>query len=161
MEEYSVYNDISKRTNGEFYLGVCGPVRTGKSTFIKKFMEMFVLPGIEDENDRKRAMDELPQSAEGKTIMTTEPKFIPKEAVQITLGDGIQAKVRLIDCVGYMVDGAAGHVENGEERMVKTPWSEKESYRTENLLHFSKAAEYISLRKKRGYDHEKRRNEDQ
>ena len=101
-------------------------MRTGKSTFIKRFMELAVLPAMEDESLKAVSTDELPQSAGGKTVMTTEPKFIPKEAVQITLGDGIQAKVRLIDCVGYMVDGAAGHVENGEERMVKTPWSEKE-----------------------------------
>ena len=161
MDNFNVYKDIQARTKGEIYIGVVGPVRTGKSTFIKRFMELAVLPAMEDESLKAVSTDELPQSAGGKTVMTTEPKFIPKEAVQITLGDGIQAKVRLIDCVGYMVDGAAGHVENGEERMVKTPWSEKESYRTENLLHFSKAAEYISLRKKRGYDHEKRRNEDQ
>lgn len=135
MEEYSVYNDISKRTNGEFYLGVCGPVRTGKSTFIKKFMEMFVLPGIMDENDRKRAMDELPQSAEGKTIMTTEPKFIPKEAVKINLFDGNDIKVRMVDCVGYIVEDAGGLMEGERERMVMTPWSEEP-------MPFAKAAEY-------------------
>ena len=135
MEEYSVYNDISKRTNGEFYLGVCGPVRTGKSTFIKKFMEMFVLPGIRDENDRKRAMDELPQSAEGKTIMTTEPKFIPKEAVKINLFDGNDIKVRMVDCVGYIVEDAGGLMEGERERMVMTPWSEEP-------MPFAKAAEY-------------------
>ena len=135
MEEYSVYNDISKRTNGEFYLGVCGPVRTGKSTFIKKFMEMFVLPGIRDENDRKRAMDELPQSAEGKTIMTTEPKFIPKEAVKINLFDGNDIKVRMVDCVGYIVEDAGGLMEGERERMGMTPWSEEP-------MPFAKAAEY-------------------
>lgn len=135
MEEYSVYNDISKRTNGEFYLGVCGPVRTGKSTFIKKFMEMFVLPGIRDENDRKRAMDELPQSAEGKTIMTTEPKFIPKEAVKINLFEGNDIKVRMVDCVGYIVEDAGGLMEGERERMVMTPWSEEP-------MPFAKAAEY-------------------
>lgn len=135
MEEYSIYNDISKRTNGEFYLGVCGPVRTGKSTFIKRFMEMFVLPGIEDENDRKRAMDELPQSAEGKTIMTTEPKFIPKEAVKINLFDGNEIKVRMVDCVGYIVDSVNGLMEGERERMVMTPWSDEP-------MPFAKAAEY-------------------
>ena len=126
MDNFNVYKDIQARTKGEIYIGVVGPVRTGKSTFIKRFMELAVLPAMEDESLKAVSTDELPQSAGGKTVMTTEPKFIPKEAVQITLGDGIQAKVRLIDCVGYMVDGAAGHVENGEERMVKTPWSEKE-----------------------------------
>ncbi len=126
MDNFNVYKDIQARTKGEIYIGVVGPVRTGKSTFIKRFMELAVLPAMEDESLKAVSTDELPQSAGGKTVMTMEPKFIPKEAVQITLGDGIQAKVRLIDCVGYMVDGAAGHVENGEERMVKTPWSEKE-----------------------------------
>ena len=131
MDHFNVYSDIQARTGGEIYIGVVGPVRTGKSTFIKRFMELLVLPGLEDVHARERARDELPQSSAGKTIMTTEPKFIPKEAVQITLGDGIQAKVRLIDCVGYMVDGAAGHVENGEERMVKTPWFDHEIPMTE------------------------------
>ena len=106
MEEFQVYTD--SRTNGEIYLGVCGPVRTGKSTFIKRFMELLVLPSITDEHDRQRAVDELPQSADGKTIMTTEPKFIPKEAAELELAEGIRAKVRLIDCVGFMVKGAAG-----------------------------------------------------
>ena len=117
MDNFNVYKDIQARTKGEIYIGVVGPVRTGKSTFIKRFMELAVLPAMEDESLKAVSTDELPQSAGGKTVMTTEPKFIPKEAVQITLGDGIQAKVRLIDCVGYMVDGAAGHVENGEERI--------------------------------------------
>ena len=134
MDHFNVYSDIQARTGGEIYIGVVGPVRTGKSTFIKRFMELLVLPGLEDVHARERARDELPQSSAGKTIMTTEPKFIPKEAVQITLGDGIQAKVRLIDCVGYMVEGAAGHMENGAERLVKTPWNEKE-------IPFTKAAE--------------------
>ena len=114
MEQYSVYKDIKARTGGEIYIGVVGPVRTGKSTFIKRFMELMVLPKMEDEHGRNQTRDELPQSAAGKMIMTTEPKFIPKEAAQIDLDDGISAKVRLIDCVGFMVDGAAGHVENGE-----------------------------------------------
>ena len=100
MDNFDVYRDIEARTGGEIYIGVVGPVRTGKSTFIKRFMELLVLPAMEDENLRTISRDELPQSAAGKTIMTTEPKFIPKEAAKITLEDGIQAKVRLIDCVG-------------------------------------------------------------
>ena len=134
MEQYNLYRDIQARTNGEIYLGVVGAVRTGKSTFIKRFMEQMVIPNIEDENVRARTRDELPQSAQGKTIMTTEPKFIPKDAAQIRLSDDIQVKMRLIDCVGYMVEGASGHLENGVERMVKTPWSEQE-------IPFSQAAE--------------------
>ncbi|MCD7991170.1 MAG: stage IV sporulation protein A [Clostridia bacterium] len=122
MDNFNVYKDIQARTGGEIYIGVVGPVRTGKSTFIKRFMELLVLPAMEDENLRNLSRDELPQSAAGKTIMTTEPKFIPKEAARINLADGIEAKVRVIDCVGFMVDGAAGHVENGEECLVKTPW---------------------------------------
>lgn len=122
MDNFNVYKDIQARTGGEIYIGVVGPVRTGKSTFIKRFMELLVLPSMEDDNLRNLSRDELPQSAAGKTIMTTEPKFIPKEAAAINLADGIEANVRLIDCVGFMVEGAAGHVENGEERLVKTPW---------------------------------------
>ena len=130
----NLYQDIKDRTGGEIYIGVVGPVRTGKSTFIKRFMDILVLPGIKDENDRMRARDELPQSAQGKTIMTTEPKFIPKEAAQIALSDDVQVKLRLIDCVGFMVDGAQGHIENENERMVKTPWFDYE-------IPFTKAAE--------------------
>ena len=126
MESFNLYRDIKARTNGEIYLGVVGPVRTGKSTFIKRFMDVLVLPAMEDEAAKTRAIDELPQSAGGKTITTTEPKFIPKEAAKIQLGPDVEAKVRLIDCVGYMVDGAAGHMENEQERMVKTPWFENE-----------------------------------
>ena len=122
MDNFNVYKDIQARTGGEIYIGVVGPVRTGKSTFIKRFMELLVLPSMEDDNLRNLSRDELPQSAAGKTIMTTEPKFIPKEAAAITLADGIEDNVRLIDCVGFIVEGAAGHVENGEERLVKTPW---------------------------------------
>ena len=118
---YDLYRDIQKRTKGELYLGVVGPVRTGKSTFIKRFMELLVLPEILSEEEKVRTRDELPQSASGKTITTTEPKFIPKEAAQISISEEIKIKVRLIDCVGYMVDGATGHIENNEERMVKTP----------------------------------------
>lgn len=134
MESYNVYKDIKARTGGEIYLGVVGPVRTGKSTFIKRFMEQMVLPEMEDEHQKSRARDELPQSAAGKTIMTTEPKFIPKEAALVQLGEGIQAKVRLIDCVGFMVEGAAGHIENDQERLVKTPWFDEE-------IPFTRAAE--------------------
>ena len=134
QRDYDLYRDIQTRCNGEIYIGVVGPVRTGKSTFIKRFMDLLVLPHIEDEFERERANDELPQSAGGKTITTTEPKFIPKEAASISLGEGAHARVRLIDCVGYMVEGAAGHMENGEERMVKTPWSEEE-------IPFTQAAE--------------------
>ena len=119
---FDIYKDISARTKGEIYLGVIGAVRTGKSTFIKRFMEQMVLPYMNDEHDRERTIDEMPQSAAGKTIMTTEPKFITKEAAKIRLEDGTEVKVRLIDCVGYMVEGASGHMENDAERMVKTPW---------------------------------------
>ena len=120
--KFNLYNDIRKRTNGEIYLGVVGPVRTGKSTFIKHFMEEMIIPEIEDIHSRELATDELPQSAAGKTVMTTEPKFIPKEAVEIEISDGVKVSVRMIDCVGFMVDGAVGHMENDAERMVKTPW---------------------------------------
>ena len=121
MDQFNVYKDMKARTNGEIYIGVVGPVRTGKSTFIKRFMNLMVLPNIEDENDRNRANDELPQSSSGKTIMTTEPKFVPNEAVSIKTEEGIELNVRLIDCVGYMVEGATGHMEGEEERLVKTP----------------------------------------
>lgn len=117
---------MKARTNGELYIGIVGPVRTGKSTFIKRFMDLMVLPNMEDVHSKERARDELPQSAAGKTIMTTEPKFIPKEAARIQLEDNISVDVRLIDCVGYMVEGASGHIENEEERMVKTPWFDYE-----------------------------------
>ena len=133
MDQFNVYKDMKARTNGEIYIGVVGPVRTGKSTFIKRFMNLMVLPNIEDENDRNRANDELPQSSSGKTIMTTEPKFVPNEAVSIKVEDGIELNVRLIDCVGYMVKGATGHMEGEEERLVKTPWFDYE-------IPFTKAA---------------------
>ena len=136
---YDLYKDIQRRTGGEIYLGVVGPVRTGKSTFIKRFMNLLVLPYMEDEHEKERAQDEMPQSAGGKTITTTEPKFIPKEAAHVKLGADIDVKVRLIDCVGYMVEGATGHMEKEEERMVKTPWSMEE-------IPFTKAAE-IGTRK--------------
>ena len=126
MENFHVYRDIEARTGGEIYIGVVGPVRTGKSTFIKRFMETMVLPKLPDGHKKTLTRDELPQSAAGKMIMTTEPKFIPKEAAEIHLEDGIHAKIRLVDCVGFMVDGAVGHEENGEERLVKTPWFDHE-----------------------------------
>lgn len=125
-KEFNLYRDIQLRTGGEIYIGIVGPVRTGKSTFIKRFMDIMVIPNINDENSRKRAVDELPQSAQGKTIMTTEPKFIPKDAAEIDLDEDTKVKVRLIDCVGYMVDGAAGHMEGNQTRMVKTPWFDYE-----------------------------------
>lgn len=131
---YDLYRDIQQRTDGEIYIGVLGPVRTGKSTFIKHFMDEMVLPYMEDENAKERARDELPQSAGGKTITTTEPKFVPNEAAKIVLKDDIAVSVRLIDCVGYMVEGAAGHMEEETERMVKTPWFDSE-------IPFTKAAE--------------------
>lgn len=124
--EFHLYKDIQQRTGGEIYIGVVGPVRTGKSTFIKRFMDIMVLPHMEDENSKARTVDELPQSAQGKTIMTTEPKFIPKDAATIQFDKDTEVKVRLIDCVGYMVEGAAGHMEGNQKRMVKTPWYDYE-----------------------------------
>jgi stage IV sporulation protein A len=126
MENYNIYQDIAERTEGDIYIGVVGPVRTGKSTFIKKFMDLLVIPNIENSYRKERTRDELPQSAAGKTIMTTEPKFVPNEAVEIALGDNATLKVRLIDCVGYIVNGALGHIENNAPRMVSTPWFEQE-----------------------------------
>ncbi|MBO4996645.1 MAG: stage IV sporulation protein A [Lachnospira sp.] len=134
MDNFNVYKDIKARTNGEIYIGVVGPVRTGKSTFIKRFMDLLVLPNIADAKAKEQARDELPQSSAGRTIMTTEPKFIPKEAVEITLSDDISMKVRMIDCVGYMVNGATGHLEEDKERLVHTPWFDYE-------IPFTKAAE--------------------
>ena len=120
-----IYEDILKRTGGDVYVGVVGPVRTGKSTFIHRFMEEAVLPAISDEFDRERAVDQSPQSGSGRTVTTTEPKFVPDEAVRISPCDGISLNVKLIDCVGYMVDGALGGNEDGVERMLRTPWSEE------------------------------------
>ena len=134
MKDIEIYKDISKRTNGDIYIGVVGPVRTGKSTFIKNFMQSFVIPNIQNEYKKDRALDELPQSASGKTIMTTEPKFVPNESVEICLDNNVRFKTRLVDGVGYLVDGAVGHMEDDMPRMVKTPWSEDE-------MPFSRAAE--------------------
>lgn len=122
----NIYNDISKRTNGDIYIGVVGPVRSGKSTFIKRFMDTLVLPNIEDSYVRERAQDELPQSAAGRTIMTTEPKFIPEEAVKLKLDDDMSMRVRLIDCVGYIVPSSVGYIEEEQPRMVSTPWYDEE-----------------------------------
>lgn len=121
-----IYSDISKRTGGDIYIGVVGPVRSGKSTFIKRFMDTLVLPKINDEYVKQRAMDELPQSAAGRTIMTTEPKFIPEDAVELTMSDNIKMKVRLIDCVGYIVPSSVGYIEDEQPRMVMTPWYDEE-----------------------------------
>ena len=126
MVNNDIYCDIAKRTDGDIYIGVVGPVRTGKSTFIKKFMEQLVIPNITSEYRRERAVDELPQSSAGKTIMTTEPKFIPEEAVEVTIADKARFNVRMIDCVGYIVPSAIGYIENEAPRMVVTPWFEEE-----------------------------------
>lgn len=134
MTNTTIYQNIATRTGGAIYLGIVGPVRTGKSTFIKRFMDVMVLPRMEESEAKKRTVDELPQSAQGKMIMTTEPKFIPREAVSLCLEDDVTANVKLIDCVGYLIDGVSGHLEDGKERMVKTPWYEQE-------IPFAKAAE--------------------
>ena len=134
MENTKLYQDIAKRTDGDIYVGVVGPVRTGKSTFIKNFMDLLVIPNIDNEFKKERAKDELPQSAGGKTIMTTEPKFVPNEAIEITLDNNLKFKTRLVDCVGYLVDNAIGYLEDDMPRMVKTPWSDDE-------IPFEKAAE--------------------
>lgn len=124
-ENLKLYQDISNRTDGDIYIGVVGPVRTGKSTFIKNFMDLLVIPNIDNSYKRERALDELPQSASGRTIMTTEPKFVPNEAVEITLDGNVKFKARLVDCVGYLVNNAIGYLEDDIPRMVKTPWSDE------------------------------------
>lgn len=131
MSETNIYQDIALRTNGAFMLGVVGPVRTGKSTFIKRFMEKLVIPQIDNTYMRERAKDELPQSGSGRTIMTAEPKFVPEDAVTVNIGGGAELSVRLVDCVGYMVEGAGGQFEDGEERLVTTPWFDREVTLTE------------------------------
>ena len=134
MSDNSIYSDIAKRTGGDIYIGVVGPVRTGKSTFIHRFLEGVVIPNIEDEYDRQRTQDEMPQSASGRMIMTTEPKFVPDDSVRVTLDQDIEFRVKMVDCVGYLVEGALGAEENGENRMVITPWSEE-------AMPFAEAAE--------------------
>ncbi len=124
MTQTSIYSDIAERTGGDIYIGVVGPVRTGKSTFIKRFMDTLVLPNMADDYSRERARDELPQSAAGRTVMTTEPKFIPNEAVELRLDGNASFRVKMIDCVGYIVPGAMGHLEDDKPRMVMTPWSD-------------------------------------
>nr|WP_122011831.1 stage IV sporulation protein A [Maliibacterium massiliense] len=124
MEHMDLYRDIAERTNGDIYLGLVGPVRTGKSTFIKRFMEQMVLPGMENAFARERAQDEMPQSGAGKTIMTTQPHFVPNEAVELTIGEDLNVRIRLVDCVGYIVKGVIGTTEDGEPRMVRTPWAD-------------------------------------
>ena len=126
QEQSAVCREIGARTGGDIYIGVVGPVRTGKSTFIKRFMEELILPSIGPAAARARARDELPQSAAGRTIMTTEPKFVPESAAPLQLEGGGECRVRLVDCVGYMVEGAMGHEENEKPRMVKSPWFEQE-----------------------------------
>ncbi|CEI73778.1 MULTISPECIES: stage IV sporulation protein A [Romboutsia] len=121
----NIYEDIAKRTQGDIYIGVVGPVRTGKSTFIRKFMEKLVIPNIENEFKKERTKDEIPQSGSGKTIMTVEPKFVPADGVEIKVRDTVNLKVRMVDCVGYIVDGALGHEEDGKQRLVSTPWSQE------------------------------------
>lgn len=135
MQQRNIYKDISERTGGDIYIGVVGPVRTGKSTFAKRFMDALVIPNIADEYRRERALDELPQSSGGRTIMTTEPKFIPEQAAEISLADNVNLKVRLIDCVGYIVPDALGYMEGEIPRMVRTPWFDTE-------VPFDKAAEF-------------------
>ncbi len=134
MDKFDLYRDIASRTGGDIYVGVVGPVRTGKSTLIKQVMQQFVIDGIANPDERSRAIDEIPQSADGKTIMTTQPRFVPNEAVRVSVGENIAVNMRLIDCVGYLVDGALGAQEDGKERMVSTPWSSED-------MPFSKAAE--------------------
>ena len=134
MDKFDLYRDIASRTGGDVYVGVVGPVRTGKSTLIKQVMQKFVVDGIVNQDDKNRAIDEMPQSADGKTIMTTQPRFVPNEAVKVSVGDNITLNMRLIDCVGYLVDGALGAQEDGKERMVSTPWSDED-------MPFSQAAE--------------------
>ena len=126
MTSTDIYKSISERTGGDVYIGVVGPVRSGKSTFIRRFMEDLVIPNISEQYMRERAVDELPQASAGKTIMTTEPKFIPEEAVAISLDGSVSVNIRMIDCVGYIIPSAVGYIENDAPRMVRTPWFDAE-----------------------------------
>ncbi len=135
MVKYDIYTDISKRTGGDIYIGVVGPVRTGKSTFINKVMQNFVIPNISNKLQKQIALDEMPQSSNGKTIMTTQPMFVPSNAVKVTFNNKTSANIRLVDCVGYYVEGASGNMEEGKPRLVKTPWSDEE-------MPFSDAAKF-------------------
>jgi stage IV sporulation protein A len=126
LENFDIYRDIAERTQGDIYVGVVGPVRTGKSSFIKRFMDLMVIPNIDNPYKKQRAKDELPQSSSGKSIHTTEPKFVPNEAVEIKMEEGTKFKVRMVDCVGYIVKGASGYIENNEPKMVNTPWYDHE-----------------------------------
>ena len=126
MENFDIYKDIAERTQGDIYVGVVGPVRTGKSSFIKRFMDLMVIPNIENAFKKERAKDELPQSGSGKSIHTMEPKFVPNEAVSMSIGDGVNFKVRMVDCVGYIVKGALGYSEGEKQKMVNTPWFDYE-----------------------------------
>ena len=139
MENFEIYNDIAKRTNGDIYIGIVGPVRTGKSTFIAKFMQSGLLDNIVNENEKQRTIDEMPQSGAGRMVMTMQPKFIPNEAVEVGFGKDVKARVRLIDCVGYAIDGIGGFEDGGVPRLVKTPWNDEE-------IPFEEAAE-IGTRK--------------
>ena len=139
MDKFEIYDDIAKRTGGDIYLGVVGPVRTGKSTFIRKFVQELILSQVKDKHEKQRIIDELPQSGAGKMVMTVQPKFVPNNAINLTFESGATAAVRLVDCVGYMIPGAMGAEENGAERMVKTPWAEED-------MPFAEAAE-IGTRK--------------
>ncbi len=139
VEKFNIFKDMAERTGGSIYVGVVGPVRTGKSTFIKRFMDLMVMPRIQDDHIRTRTRDELPQSGSGRTIMTTEPKFVPDEPVELTIGDGVGFRIRLVDCVGYAVEGALGYLDEAGPRMVRTPWLEDE-------ISFQEAAE-IGTRK--------------
>ncbi|MDY0323897.1 MAG: stage IV sporulation protein A, partial [Candidatus Carbobacillus sp.] len=135
MERFDIFRDIAERTGGDVYLGIVGPVRTGKSTFIKRFMELVVIPHITHPAERERAVDEMPQSAAGRTIMTTEPKFIPNQAVEVHVAEGLDVSVRLVDCVGYPIAGARGYEDESGPRMVHTPWYDEP-------IPFQEAAEY-------------------
>ena len=125
MENLKIYESIARRSQGDIYIGVVGPARVGKSSFIKRFMELLVLPGMEEEHQRMRLIDEMPQSGSGRTITTTEPKFVPAQAAALELPGNVSCRVRLVDCVGYLVPDALGHMEDGQMRMVDTPWSQE------------------------------------